>query len=70
MVLWALLWLKQHNLKYYGDIEIDLECLQSLLEDNVPDEVLGVVCQSTDVGILNQESAGYLARDDIDINSE
>jgi len=70
MVLQVLLWLKRHNPKYYGDTEIDSECLQSLPEDDVPDEVLGVVRQSTDVGILDQESAGYLARDDIDVDGE
>ncbi|KAF8576530.1 hypothetical protein K439DRAFT_1366992 [Ramaria rubella] len=36
----ALLWLKTHNLKYYGNIDIDATRISSLPEDNVPHAIL------------------------------
>ncbi|EIM90060.1 uncharacterized protein STEHIDRAFT_52210 [Stereum hirsutum FP-91666 SS1] len=57
----ALLWLREHNPKYYGDIEIDEERLRALPEDDVPEEVLANVRQTEDVGVLLEESgAGYV----------
>jgi hypothetical protein len=60
----ALRWLKNHNPKYYGAIEIDPVRIEQLPEDNVPKEILGVVRQSTDTGIVDQESDGYVPMDD------
>jgi hypothetical protein len=64
MVLQALQWLKINNPKYYGDIIIDTDQLQNLPEDDVPDEVLGIVRQSDDVGMVEQERAGYIYNED------
>lgn len=60
----ALQWLKENNKKYYGDIEINPGRIAQLPEDDVPLEVLGVMRQSTDTGIVNQESDGYIPMDD------
>ncbi|THH11046.1 hypothetical protein EW146_g8175 [Bondarzewia mesenterica] len=60
----ALQWLKKHNTKYYGDIEID-ECrLDALPEDDVPNELLATIRQSEDVGVLDEETSGYVPRED------
>ncbi|KAM6489328.1 hypothetical protein JOM56_014471 [Amanita muscaria] len=64
----ALQWLKSHNTKYYGCIEIDAYRLQQLPEDDVPQELLTVVRQSTDVALVDQESAGYVPSQNIDSN--
>ncbi|KAL6306580.1 hypothetical protein BKA93DRAFT_729281, partial [Sparassis latifolia] len=48
----ALEWLKAHNEKYYGDIEINLELLGRLPEDAVPDEILAVVWQEMNVDLI------------------
>jgi hypothetical protein len=56
----ALQWLKANNPKYYGDIEISTSHIQDLPEDDVPGEILGLIRQSTDTGIIDQESDGYL----------
>jgi hypothetical protein len=61
----ALHWLKTNNPKYYGHIEIDRSRLEQLPEDDVPMEVLGVVRQSTDTGLVDQESNGYAPADDV-----
>lgn len=67
VVFEALHWLKNNNPKYYGGIEIDGHRIAQLPEDDVPEEVLGIVRQSTDTGLVDQESAGYVpADDDID----
>ena len=63
-VMEALQWLKQNNQKYYGDINIDLSRLMKLPEDDIPVEIEGIVRQSTDVGIILQESEGYVPLDD------
>lgn len=59
-VLSALQWLKLNNPKYYGDVTIDQGCIESLPEDDIPVELLSIIRQSTDVQIVNQESAGYV----------
>ncbi|KAM6492480.1 hypothetical protein JOM56_012204 [Amanita muscaria] len=56
----ALRWLKNYNPKYYSHIKIDPDRLRLLPQDDVPDELIGVVRQSTDTGIVDQESAGYV----------
>ena len=63
-VLDALRWLKDNNPKYYGEVVISRERLADLPEDNVPVEVMGVVRQSEDVGVLDRESDGYVPRDE------
>ncbi|KAL6303025.1 hypothetical protein BKA93DRAFT_826913 [Sparassis latifolia] len=54
----ALNWLKEHNRKYYDDMEINMEMLSKLPEDDIPDEILAVVHQETDVDMIERESAG------------
>jgi len=66
----ALAWLKTNNPKYYGDITISTDALRQLPDDDVPDEILSIVRQSSDVGILDQEGAGYVRTDDIGIPSK
>ncbi|KIM52049.1 hypothetical protein SCLCIDRAFT_18276 [Scleroderma citrinum Foug A] len=60
----ALLWLKVNNSKYYGDIEISDSHLKELLADNIPDEIMSIIHQSDDVGMVKQESVGYVPQDD------
>lgn len=60
----ALIWLKTNNTKYYGDIEISDTHLQQLPEDGVPEEIIANVHQSEDVGIVDQESEGYVPREE------
>ncbi|KAK6992004.1 hypothetical protein R3P38DRAFT_3437864 [Favolaschia claudopus] len=50
---------KANNPKYYGDIRIDMGRVASLPEDDVPLEITSIVRQSTDTGIVDQESDGY-----------
>lgn len=61
----ALHWLWDNNPKYYGDISICQNRLNQLPEDDVPDEILGLIRQSNDVGLVDQESSGYVRTDDI-----
>lgn len=65
----ALAWLKKHNQKYYGDITICPSALNKLPDDDVPDEILSIVRQTSDIGILDQEGSGYVRMDDIGILS-
>lgn len=62
----ALVWLKQNNPKYYGDIQVDEQRLASLPEDDVPIEVEAIVRQNMDDGLVDQESEGYVPEDDDD----
>jgi hypothetical protein len=59
-VLLALEWLKENNTRYYGQVTIDRSSLESLPEDDIPVELISIVRQSTDVQIVDQESAGYV----------
>ena len=63
VVMVALLWLKHNNAKYYGDVEISPARLAHLPEDDVPEEIHSLVRQTEDVGVLNEESDGYVPRD-------
>ncbi|THG97984.1 hypothetical protein EW026_g4134 [Hermanssonia centrifuga] len=56
----ALLWLKASNPKYYGHIEIDESRLALLPDDDVPNEIMDVARQTTDVGLVDQENSGYV----------
>ncbi|KAJ7246450.1 hypothetical protein C8J57DRAFT_1438210 [Mycena rebaudengoi] len=49
-----------YNPKYYGHITIDAARIQALPEDDVPVAITGVIRQSTDTGIIEQESDGYV----------
>ncbi|KIK22654.1 hypothetical protein PISMIDRAFT_651606, partial [Pisolithus microcarpus 441] len=60
----ALVWLKTNNPKYYGGIKISDERLASLPADDVPIEISSVIRQSDDIGIVEQESEGYVPLDD------
>ena len=66
----ALAWLKTNNTKYYGDITINTDALDQLPDDDIPDEILSIVRQSDDVGLLDQEGAGYVRTDDIGTESK
>ena len=61
----ALAWLKVNNPRYYGDITISADALKKLPDDDVPDEILSIIRQSDDIGILDQEGAGYVRTDDV-----
>ena len=61
----ALAWLKTNNPKYYGNIMISTDALKRLPDDDVPDEILSIVRQSDDTGILDQEGGGYVRTEDI-----
>ncbi|KAK6996194.1 hypothetical protein R3P38DRAFT_3629326 [Favolaschia claudopus] len=61
----ALCWLKENNPKYYGGIRIDMGRVASLPEDDVPLEITSIVRQSTDTGIVDQESDGYTVDHDL-----
>ena len=63
MVKGALLWLKENNAKYYGNIEINAEHLSHLPEDDVPEEIHALVRQTEDIGVLDEESDGYVPND-------
>ncbi len=60
VVLQALLHLKVINVKYYGRIEISDALLRLLPEDGIPVELLCIIRQCMDEGIIDQESAGYV----------
>lgn len=61
----ALHWLKVNNPKYYGQVVISQRQLDQLPEDDVPDEILGIIRQSNDTGLIDEESSGYVRTDDI-----
>jgi len=65
----ALDWLKVNNPKYYGEVTISQRQLDQLPEDDVPDEILGVIRQSNDMGLVDQESSGYVRTDEIGVLS-
>ena len=52
----ALLWLKQNNSQYYGDIVVDEARLDSLPEDDVPEEVLVTLRQETDLSVIEEDT--------------
>ena len=60
----ALQWLKHNNPKYYGDVEINTERLEDLPEDDVPDEINAIVRQTENVAVLDEETDGYVPRDE------
>lgn len=56
----ALRWLRKNNPKYYGHIQISEEVLQSLPEDDVPQEIMTIIRHSPDASIVDAEAAGYV----------
>ena len=62
----ALWWLKENNPKYYGDIDISLTCIDSLPEDDVPEELISIIRQSDDTASINEENDGYVPEDDVE----
>jgi hypothetical protein len=60
VVVDALYWLKEHNAKYYGDVEINKQQLLSLPRDDVPVEILVPLRQMEDIGVVNQEMDLYM----------
>ncbi|KIK19190.1 hypothetical protein PISMIDRAFT_85286, partial [Pisolithus microcarpus 441] len=59
----ALWWLQLNNAKYYGGIEISSARLENLPLDDVPVEICGVMRQSEDTGVIDQENDGYVPQD-------
>lgn len=59
----ALTWLKTNNSKYYGDIVIDPARIGRLPEDDVPDEISAIIRNTPDIGLIDQESSGYVPLD-------
>ncbi|KAF8145651.1 hypothetical protein K438DRAFT_1735322 [Mycena galopus ATCC 62051] len=53
---------RTNNPKYYGHIQIDEARLRALPEDDMPLAITSVIRQSTDTGIIDQESDGYVPR--------
>ena len=66
----VLAWLKANNPKYCSNIVISPNGLKRLPDDGIPDEILSIVRQSNDLGILDQEGAGYVCTDNIGISSD
>ncbi|KIO05487.1 hypothetical protein M404DRAFT_25202 [Pisolithus tinctorius Marx 270] len=65
----ALLWLKENNPKYYGDIEVSSQWLDALPIDDVPLEISGVIRQSEDTHIVDEEGEGYVPMDDDEVDT-
>ncbi|KAG9310724.1 hypothetical protein JVU11DRAFT_9325 [Chiua virens] len=61
----ALLWLKNNN-PQYNDTKILNERLAELPEDDVPNELLGIVRQETEEIVANRESATYVPSNEFD----
>ena len=60
-VVWqALIWLKENNPKYYGEIELSPERLSELPENDIPLEVTSIVKENRDVDVVDEESGGYV----------
>ncbi|THG93643.1 hypothetical protein EW026_g7647 [Hermanssonia centrifuga] len=59
----ALHWLKVNNTRYYGHIQIDEETLRTIPEDDVPDEIVNVIRQNMDGGLVDEENGGYVPDD-------
>jgi hypothetical protein len=58
----ALVWLKANN-PLYACVELSEENLQSLPENDVPDQILDNARYSDDIGALERESVGYVPID-------
>ena len=56
----ALVWLKQNNTKYYGNIEISEVTLRQLPEDDIPDQLKAVIRTTDNEKIVDEENDGYV----------
>lgn len=56
----ALVWLKKNNPKYFGDIAINLQLLDSIPNDDLPPEIVAMVRQSEEVEVVREEEGGYV----------
>jgi hypothetical protein len=63
----ALVWLRSYN-PIYADINIDSSRLDSLPEDDVPEELLTIVRQENDDEVVEREEESYLAVDVNDVD--
>jgi hypothetical protein len=61
----ALCWLKKNNVKYYGNIKINTDRLHALPIDDIPSELLSIMRQMEETGIIDCESAGQLNHKDM-----
>lgn len=64
VVLDALHWWKVNNPKYYRNIEISPTWIDTLPEDNVPEEITAIIQQLEDVGVLEEENNSYVPLDE------
>ena len=55
----ALSWLKNNN-PIYADINIDQSRLAELPEDNIPDELMAIICQEEDEDLVEKERESYV----------
>ena len=56
----ALVWFKQNNMKYYGDIEISDLLLQQLPEDDIPDQLKAMIHMTDNEKIVDKENESYV----------
>ncbi|OCH88801.1 hypothetical protein OBBRIDRAFT_813456 [Obba rivulosa] len=56
----ALIWLWHNNTTYYGDIIISEEHLALLPDDDIPQELAGIVRHCSDDAVIEQEHNGYV----------
>ena len=59
----ALCWLKANNPKYYGDMEVSASELAQLPVDDVPDQIMAIIRQTEDVGVIDKENDSYVPQD-------
>lgn len=50
---------ERNNPRYYVDIQVDEGRLNALPEDDIPEELLGIVRQNRDDGVTNEDTGGY-----------
>ncbi len=62
----ALLCLKRIN-QYYADIEIDQTRLALLPDDGIPDEIVDLIRQTEDTGLVDAEASGYVPQHPEDV---
>ena len=60
-MLKVLLWLRMHNLRYYGGVQINIQHLEQVLEDDVPMEICSLIIHSSDEGLVDEKSLGYVS---------
>ena len=63
----ALIWLKVHNSKYYGDITVDDGRLSQLPSDDIPEEIWSTIRHDAEDVHIDEEQAGYVPDDENDV---